>query len=57
MSDKWKQIWRECDILLRVDYENETGFYTTFLVSHSGSEYECVMNNGEVIKLVELGAA
>lgn len=55
--DRWNTIRREGNILLKLDNEDETGFYSKFLVLHLGLKYECDMKNGKVIKLIELGAA
>lgn len=57
MNKQWKEIRREGNILLKLDTEHETGFYSKFLVVHKGLKYECDMKNGEVIKLINLGAA
>lgn len=56
MNKKWKEIRREGNIILKYDTKHETGFYSKFLVIHKGLKYECDMKNGEVIKLIELGA-
>lgn len=56
MHNKWKEIRREGNIILKYDTEQETGFYSKFLAIHKGLKYECDMKNGEVIKLIELGA-
>lgn len=56
MNKQWKEIRREGNILLKLDTEHETGFYSKFLVIHKGLKYECDMKNGEVIKLINLGA-
>lgn len=57
MSKKWKEIRREGNIINKFDTEHDTGFYSKFLVIHNGLKYECDMKNGEVIKLIDLGAA
>lgn len=60
MSDNWDVLRREGTIIRRKDSELEYGHFTTIVLQHQLMDcknvtYVCVMLNGEVIDLINMG--